>query len=238
MKSPSYLNIDSSQLNIDSSQTRLFVRDGSEIKAWHFLYKGWKLRDGRVAPKNRVWLEHDGVPHLCASGLHASRELEDAMYYAPSMCLCRVLCCGEVVEGNDKLVCNRRKIIERRDITPLVVKFYKKTCLKLLQNLLGHKKLFPESIAHINKTRIIRKFIQGGSNLGAIDSHFMAVERKSTNECSFYCHIFIDHLRKLKRFLVRLNKARNNKIQGGLIMLKQEDLRDFIKQVSKKFKNK
>ena len=43
------------------------------MKAWHFVSD--KMRDGRPVPADGEWLFHDGVVHMCRSGLHASRKL-------------------------------------------------------------------------------------------------------------------------------------------------------------------
>jgi len=83
------------------------------IKAWHFV--GDRLRDGRPVPKDGVTLKHDGEIELCESGLHASKRLIDALQYAPASTLCRVECGGEIIHGDDKLVCTERTILWRVD---------------------------------------------------------------------------------------------------------------------------
>lgn len=88
--------------------------------AWHFLYEGHKLRDGRDAPADGVWLEHTGPIVICESGLHASRRPADALSHAPGPILCLVECDGIVSEHADKLVCRRRKIIARMDATDML----------------------------------------------------------------------------------------------------------------------
>ena len=88
--------------------------------AWHFLYEGHKLRDGRDAPADGVWLEHDGDVVICESGLHASRRPADALSYAPGPILCLVECDGIAEEHGDKLVCRRRKIVARMDATDML----------------------------------------------------------------------------------------------------------------------
>jgi len=87
----------------------------SSVYAWHFV--GETLRDGRPVPKDNVWLEHSGNVVICESGLHASRDPFDALMFAPGNILCRVECDGDIIEQADKLVCRRRRIIERRDAT-------------------------------------------------------------------------------------------------------------------------
>lgn len=85
------------------------------IDAWHFV--GATLRDGRPIPKDGKWLIHTGPVEICATGLHASRRPWHALQYAPGATLCRVECDEIVTEQADKLVCRRRRIIERADVT-------------------------------------------------------------------------------------------------------------------------
>ncbi len=83
------------------------------IKAWHFV--GDKLRDGCPIPKDGVWLEYCGHLKMCVSGLHASKDPFDALQYAPGSTLCKVECAGTIIEGDDKLVCSKRRIVARMD---------------------------------------------------------------------------------------------------------------------------
>ena len=85
------------------------------IRAWHFV--GDRLRDGRAVPKDGVWLEHAGEIRICESGLHASRDPFDALQYAQGPILCLVDCDGDIAEESDKLVCRRRRIVQRLDAT-------------------------------------------------------------------------------------------------------------------------
>jgi hypothetical protein len=85
------------------------------MNAYHFV--GDKLRDGSPIPRDGVWLEFVGHPVLCEQGLHASRCPFDALQYAPRPILCMVELGGTIVEGGDKLVATRRKIISRVDFT-------------------------------------------------------------------------------------------------------------------------
>ena len=103
-------------------------------RAWHFLAKGNKLRDGSIAPKNGVWLEHKGRLVLCESGLHFSRQPFDALNYAPGPILCLVEIGGEIVEpkGENKGICSRRKIITRMDATELLRYFARMQALSVI----------------------------------------------------------------------------------------------------------
>lgn len=90
------------------------------ILAWHFLSDAGLMRDGR---KPRKVETHKGSLVLCESGLHASRDILDALKYAPGAILCRVRCSGTIVHGDDKLVCSRRAILWRVDATSALRKF-------------------------------------------------------------------------------------------------------------------
>ena len=97
--------------------------------AYHFV--GETLRDGRPVPPDGEWLTHDGEMVMCESGLHASKDPFDALRYAPGPILCMVDC-EDVQEGNDKLVCRRRKIVRRVDATELMRKFAKQCALDVI----------------------------------------------------------------------------------------------------------
>jgi hypothetical protein len=81
------------------------------MKAWHFVSD--TLRDGRPVPADGEVLVHEGPLKLCASGLHASKNILDALRYAPGSTICRVEVCGEIIHGDDKLVCTERTILWR-----------------------------------------------------------------------------------------------------------------------------
>lgn len=84
------------------------------IEAWKFLHSNRRLGYGDGRPVSvGVPLEIDGLPILCARGIHASRRAIDALQYAESAIVARVQCDGEIVEGEDKLVCTR--------LTPLAI---------------------------------------------------------------------------------------------------------------------
>ncbi len=85
------------------------------IQAWHFV--GDTLRDGRPIPADGEWLVHTGPVKICSTGLHASRRPAHALRYAPGPVLCRVECDDVVDDKDDKLVCRRRRIVQRADIT-------------------------------------------------------------------------------------------------------------------------
>ena len=98
--------------------------------AWHFV--GETLRDGQPVPANGEWLEHEGELVMCAAGLHASTHVGDALEYAPGNILCRVRLGGKIIEGADKMVGSRRKIIWRVDAAPVLRAFGRWCALRVL----------------------------------------------------------------------------------------------------------
>jgi hypothetical protein len=99
------------------------------MRAWHFV--GEKLRDGRPVPADGEWLEHEGPLVMCRSGLHAGERAWYALHYASGPVLCLVELDGEMIEGEDKVVARRRKIIVRRDITDLLRRFAREEALRV-----------------------------------------------------------------------------------------------------------
>ena len=98
-----------------------------EVLAWHFV--GDALRDGRPVPADNVTLKHTGKLELCASGLHASERLIDALEYAPGPILCRVQMGGTIKKESDKLVARQRTILWRIDSTDVLQKFARQCAL-------------------------------------------------------------------------------------------------------------
>ena len=88
----------------------------SGVLAWHFLREDGKLNYIDVEPPpDGETLVHSGEVELCSSGLHASKNLWDALSYAPGPVLCRVRMGGTVKNGDDKLVASERTILWRLD---------------------------------------------------------------------------------------------------------------------------
>lgn len=100
------------------------------IEAWHFV--GDTLRDGRPIPADGEWLVHTGPIEICATGLHASRRPWHALQFAPGPVLCRVECDGIAEEKDDKLVCRRRRIVQRADITEALRFFARMQALSVM----------------------------------------------------------------------------------------------------------
>ena len=99
------------------------------MDAYHFV--GDTLRDGQPVPPDGEWLEYDGPMPLimCERGLHASLHPFDGLRYAPGPILCRVEVGGEIVQGEDKVVATRRRIIRRVDATDLCRAFARRCAL-------------------------------------------------------------------------------------------------------------
>ena len=99
------------------------------MNAYHFV--GSTLRNGQPVPPDGEWLEYDGPMPLilCERGLHASLHPFDALQYAPGPILCRVEVGGKIVQGGDKLVAIRRRIIARVDATDLCRAFARRCAL-------------------------------------------------------------------------------------------------------------
>ena len=102
------------------------------MKAYHFLYEGNKMRDGRAAPADGRWLEVEGEIELCSWGLHASITPWDALQHALGPILCVVELGGTIIEGKDKVVASRRKIIKRFDATEMLQYFARMQALKVV----------------------------------------------------------------------------------------------------------
>jgi hypothetical protein len=100
------------------------------MKAWHFVSD--TLRDGRPVPADGEVLVHEGPLKLCASGLHASKNILDALHYAPGSTICRVEVCGEIIHGNDKLVASERTILWRVSGEQVLRKFARMCALDVM----------------------------------------------------------------------------------------------------------
>ena len=86
-----------------------------KLLAWHFT-KGFKLRDGQDLVAGRTY-KVEGPLRLCEHGLHASIRAIDALEYAPDTVVSRVECSGDIIHGEDKLVCSQRKVLWCRDVS-------------------------------------------------------------------------------------------------------------------------
>lgn len=90
--------------------------------AWHWISDGRPMVVGET-------VTHEGPLELCASGLHASERLLDALRYAPGAVVCRVECDGEIVRGEDKFVCRSRRVLWVLDATAMLRAFARQCAL-------------------------------------------------------------------------------------------------------------
>ena len=90
-----------------------------KILAWHFT-NGMKLRDGQPLVVGKLY-KHAGKLVMCESGYHASKDIRDALSYAPGFTVSRVECSGEVIEDTYKLVCTQRKALWSFDAKKVVL---------------------------------------------------------------------------------------------------------------------
>ena len=88
------------------------------IYAWTFCRADMVRPDGVTVPDDGIeQYAADRPLEMCRHGYHASIDIMNALQYAPGPILRRVRCSGEIIEGNDKLVCRRRTEIYRIDLT-------------------------------------------------------------------------------------------------------------------------
>jgi hypothetical protein len=104
-----------------------------KMKGWHFLREDGCLQ---YSPHTRVkvgqTLTYEGPLYLCESGLHASRNILDALTYAPGPILCRVELSGVIVHGNDKTVAQQRTVFAMADATELLRSFARAAALSVV----------------------------------------------------------------------------------------------------------
>ena len=84
------------------------------MRAWHFCVRdGDRIvtNAGRLVVTIGETIRHEGKLKMCSSGLHASVRPIDALSYARGNIACCVECGGEIVLGDDKLVCSERTVL-------------------------------------------------------------------------------------------------------------------------------
>ena len=84
-------------------------KEEEKVLAWHFTSN--TLRDGRPIPPIGEVLHVPPPIRICERGCHASRNIIDALYYAPGTNLHRVELWGSIREQKDKLVASNRRIL-------------------------------------------------------------------------------------------------------------------------------
>ncbi len=83
------------------------------IRAWHFCADG-KLRDGQKVVVGKTYTVK-GPLVMCKHGLHWSRRIIDALWYAHGSTICLVEAWGSVQEQEDKGVSTHRKVLAKVD---------------------------------------------------------------------------------------------------------------------------
>jgi hypothetical protein len=97
-----------------------------KVLAWHFckVSEGEPiLRNGEPAKRVGKTEHYLDEVVMCRFGLHASKNIMDALNDAPGCYLRRVECSGEMVMGDNKLVCSHRKILAEANMEQLLHEF-------------------------------------------------------------------------------------------------------------------
>ena len=139
--------------------------------AYHFT-KGDRLRDGTKLPPTGTTLKHTGPIKMCSSGLHASRNVWDALKYAPGSMLHRVYCLVDLTEDDTKLVCRERTIIQTIDAEDVLRKFARMCALDVLQSWDA-----PDVVVEYLKTG--NKSIREAANSAAYSASYYAADSAS-----------------------------------------------------------
>lgn len=103
---------------------RIYKR-ADAILAWHWLAEDRKTANdyrglGRVDVERGEVLTVDRPIVACHRGLHASKRVYDALYYAPGPILCRVRCWGQVDSHRDKIAAQHREVVWMADATEVL----------------------------------------------------------------------------------------------------------------------
>ncbi len=107
------------------------------VLAWHFLPNDGRTRYSNEQVTVGSTLKVRGPIIPCVWGLHASKRLSDAMFYAPGHLLCRVRLWGSIrwdQPESDKLVARNRKVLAMADVTEVLKDFLVETLIET-----GHK---------------------------------------------------------------------------------------------------
>jgi hypothetical protein len=107
-----------------SNGRRLIMPTKKIISAWHFLPNNKRTRFiGEAVVKNK-WLRVDPEKlELCVYGLHASKNIIDALKYAPGMICCRVEISGKMLIDNDKICAEKRRVVGWFDARDVLIQF-------------------------------------------------------------------------------------------------------------------
>ena len=103
------------------------------MKAWYFSKKDCRLRykDNRLI-KAGVTHYYDGMPILCEQGLHASKNILNALRYAPGAYIWRVKMGGISVCDHDEMVSTERTYLWGYDATNVLNHFARLCALDVI----------------------------------------------------------------------------------------------------------
>ena len=122
--------------------------------AWKILKKGMKSENGDVKWVKNKWREHKGELILCNAGFHASKNLFDAVQYVTPGIVCLVEYDGRVLQGDDKLVAEKMRVVKTYKVTKKMWVEWSIYCSKLV--LKKFEKVFPDD----NRPRLAIKAAQ------------------------------------------------------------------------------
>ena len=102
------------------------------MKAWYFS-DGKKLRfgDNRIIKAGRTHKVKGEIVE-CEHGLHASKNILDALNYAPGSTVWRVELGGEIIQGDDKMAASERTYLWGYDAEPVLRKFARMCALDVI----------------------------------------------------------------------------------------------------------
>ena len=96
-------------VGIVRNANRIRMQRRNKMKAWYFSSEDRKLRygDNRII---KAGLTHKVTckPVLCEAGLHGSKRIIDALFYAPGPVVWRVELGGDMAIGDDKISATER----------------------------------------------------------------------------------------------------------------------------------
>ena len=104
------------------------------MKAWYFSSEDRRLRHGdgreiRIGETHAV----SGDIEMCSHGLHASKQMMDAIYYAPGTIVYRVEMSGKIVKDNDKIAAQKRTYLSGGiDVSETLRKFARMCALDVV----------------------------------------------------------------------------------------------------------
>jgi pyruvate/2-oxoglutarate dehydrogenase complex dihydrolipoamide acyltransferase (E2) component len=93
------------------------------IQVWHFVRADHTTGEGLLKVEVGQTLTVEGPLELCKHGLHGSRKVLDALWYAPGPVACQDEIWGDIIEDNNKLCGRYRKCLAMIDATTVLHEF-------------------------------------------------------------------------------------------------------------------